>query len=99
LNRKGSQGFEALRVFILKVFSFDRGVRILCLFVLVLFACYLVDGLVDSVQEVLLRLASDRALNLSVKLSLLFQLSHLLALPYVMYLIVRELVHDSFREA
>jgi hypothetical protein len=84
---------------ILEGMSFDRCVRILFLVILIVFAWYLLEVFVDGIEEVLQRLASNRPLNLPVKLSVIFSISHLLSIPFAAFLIVRDLIHDDSREA
>ncbi len=98
IDRKSSGSRSPWRS-ILGSLSFEEGARIVCLAVLVVFAWYLFEGLNETIQDILLRLASDRPLNLPVKLSLLFQTSHLLSIPFMIYLIVRDLIHDRSEEA
>ncbi len=74
--------------------SFEKMARILCLLVLFVFVWYLVGGLVGSLESVLQRVLSNRALNLDLKISLLFQISHLVCLPFVVYFLWRDIVYD-----
>ena len=98
LVQEESSDFEPSWRRILEGMSFDRCVRILSLVILIAFAWYLLEVLGDGIQEALQRLASNRPLNLPVKLSVLFSISHLLSIPFAAFLIVRDLLHAGSRE-
>jgi len=76
----------------------ERCFRVLCVLLLALFTWYLLDGLGCSLEDAFLRLSSNRALNLDVKLSLLFQASHLVFLPFVMYFLGRDILDAGSKE-
>ena len=84
---------------LLRTFSFEKWARILCILILAAFALYLLESLADTIKLVLYRWSSKRALNLDLKLSLLFELSHILSLPFAIYLLSRGLVYDGSEEA
>lgn len=79
-------------------FSIQRYLRILCVLILVIFAVYLFDHLTGSIVDAHRRWLSNRALNLDVKLSLLFEISHLLSLPFVLYSLGKDILQGEFNE-
>jgi len=76
-----------------------KWVRIFCILVLAAFALYLLDSLGGTIKLALYRWSLKRALNLDLKLSLLFEISHLLSLPFAIYLLSRGIIHDGSEEA
>ncbi len=79
-------------------FSPQKYLRILCVLILVLFTWYLIDHLTGSIENVHRRWLSNRVLNLDVKLSLLFEISHLLSLPFVLYSLGKDIFQGELNE-
>ena len=78
--------------------SFKKYIQILCVLILVIFVLYLTDSLTGSLENARRRWLSSRALNLDVKLSLLFELSHLLSLPFVLYSFGKDILQGGSNE-
>lgn len=78
--------------------SFKRYLQILCVLILVIFVLYLTDSLTGSFENARRRWLSNRALNLDVKLSLLFELSHLLSIPFILYSFGKDILQGGSNE-
>ncbi len=78
--------------------SFKKYLQILCVLILVIFILYLTGSLTSSLENARRRWLSNRSLNLDVKLSLLFELSHLLSLPFVLYSFGKDILQGGSNE-
>jgi hypothetical protein len=93
-----SVGAESPSGFSSNIYPLNKCLRILCVLILVLFTLYLIDNLSVSIENASHRRLSNRPFNLDLKISLLFEISHLVSLPFVLYYLVKDIVQGRSDE-